>query len=149
MQWHQLDHMQTICTSLQTDNHTNTSLIAQVLQVGCSSSINALEASASAYPTSGTAEKTADTCLKWRAVECLAFLIYSGFCDCCNLSVGCYDGKVYVIDRRLNGLVVWSFQTGGQVKSSACINPRSGYAYIGSHDHHLYAFDIQVTQCWL
>jgi len=23
--WHQLDHMQTICTSLQTDNHTNTS----------------------------------------------------------------------------------------------------------------------------
>ena len=25
MQWHQLDHTQTICTSLQTDNHTNTS----------------------------------------------------------------------------------------------------------------------------
>ena len=24
MQWHQLDHMQTICTSLQTDNHTKT-----------------------------------------------------------------------------------------------------------------------------
>jgi len=24
-QWHQLDHMQSICTSLQTDNHTNTS----------------------------------------------------------------------------------------------------------------------------
>jgi len=24
MQWHQLDHMQTICTSLQTDNHTIT-----------------------------------------------------------------------------------------------------------------------------
>jgi len=24
-QWHQLDHMQTVCTSLQTDNHTNTS----------------------------------------------------------------------------------------------------------------------------
>ena len=22
-QWHQLDHMQTICTSLQRDNHTN------------------------------------------------------------------------------------------------------------------------------
>ena len=25
MQWLQLDRMQTICTSLQTDNHTNTS----------------------------------------------------------------------------------------------------------------------------
>jgi len=24
-QWRQLDHMQTICTSLQTDNHINTS----------------------------------------------------------------------------------------------------------------------------
>ena len=26
-QWHQVDHMQTICTSLQTDNHTNTSSV--------------------------------------------------------------------------------------------------------------------------
>jgi len=24
-QWHQLDHMQTVCTSLQTDNYTNIS----------------------------------------------------------------------------------------------------------------------------
>jgi len=24
-QWHQLDHMQTICISIQTDNHMNTS----------------------------------------------------------------------------------------------------------------------------
>jgi len=24
-QWHQMDHMQTMCTSLQTNNHTNTS----------------------------------------------------------------------------------------------------------------------------
>jgi len=28
MQWHWLDHMQTICTSLQTDNHTNTLLLS-------------------------------------------------------------------------------------------------------------------------
>ena len=27
-QWHQLDHMQTICTSLQTDNHTSTSSLS-------------------------------------------------------------------------------------------------------------------------
>jgi len=25
MLWHQLDHMQTVCASFQTDNHTNTS----------------------------------------------------------------------------------------------------------------------------
>jgi len=31
--WHQLDHMQVICTSLQTDNHTSTSPI-EFLQAG-------------------------------------------------------------------------------------------------------------------
>jgi len=36
MQWHQVDNMQTICTSLQTDNHTNTSSL-NFLQAGCSS----------------------------------------------------------------------------------------------------------------
>jgi len=28
MQWHQLDHVQTICTSIQTENHTNTSSLS-------------------------------------------------------------------------------------------------------------------------
>ena len=36
MQWQQLDHMQTICTSLQSDNHTNTSSV-NFLQARCSS----------------------------------------------------------------------------------------------------------------
>jgi len=27
-QWHQLDHMQIICTSLQTDNHASTSVLS-------------------------------------------------------------------------------------------------------------------------
>ena len=35
MQWYQLNHMQTICTSLQTSNHTNTSSV-NFLQAGCS-----------------------------------------------------------------------------------------------------------------
>jgi len=47
-QWHQLDHMQIICTSLRTDNHMSTSSL-NILQAGCSSwcpanSINALKA---------------------------------------------------------------------------------------------------------
>jgi len=46
-QWHQLGHMQ-ICTSLQTDNHTRTSLLS-FLQAGCPScrptnSVKALKA---------------------------------------------------------------------------------------------------------
>ena len=48
MQWYQLDHMQTMCTSLQRDNHDNTSSL-NFLQVGCSSwcptnSVKALKA---------------------------------------------------------------------------------------------------------
>jgi len=35
-QWHQLDHVQIICTLLQTDNHTSTSSL-NFLQAGCSS----------------------------------------------------------------------------------------------------------------
>ena len=77
-------------------------------------------------------------------VKCLALLL------CCQSVdvTGCYDGKVYVVDRP-SGVVNWSYQTGGPVKSSASVNPRNSYAYIGSHDHHLYAFNIQVTyaQC--
>jgi len=47
-QWHQLDHMQIICTSLQTDNHTSTPPLI-FLQAGCPScrptnSIKALKA---------------------------------------------------------------------------------------------------------
>jgi len=36
IQWRQLEDMLTICTSLQTDNHTNTSSL-KFLQAGCSS----------------------------------------------------------------------------------------------------------------
>ena len=36
-QWHHLDHMQVICTSLQTDNHANTLSLKFFLQAGCSS----------------------------------------------------------------------------------------------------------------
>jgi len=48
MQWHQLGHMQTICTSLQTDNDTNNPSL-NYSQAGCSSwrptnSVKALKA---------------------------------------------------------------------------------------------------------
>jgi len=52
-QWHQLDHMQIICTSLQTDNHASTSPLS-ILHVGCPSchptnSIKALKANTRKY----------------------------------------------------------------------------------------------------
>jgi len=36
LQWHQLDHMQIICTTLQTDNHVSTPLLI-LLRARCSS----------------------------------------------------------------------------------------------------------------
>ena len=51
--WHQLGHMQTICTSLQTDNHASTPPVS-FLQAGCPSchptnSVNALKAKCTMY----------------------------------------------------------------------------------------------------
>ena len=45
LQWHQLDHTQIICTSLQTDNYASTSSL-HFLQAGCSSScpVNSVKA---------------------------------------------------------------------------------------------------------
>ena len=46
-QWHQVDHMQTIGTSLQTDNHTSTSSLnfytLDALSVGPTNSVEALK----------------------------------------------------------------------------------------------------------
>jgi len=53
-QWHQLDHMQIICTSLQTDNHASTF----VLQAGCPSS--------RAQPTASK---------HWRQLPCEMFVL--------------------------------------------------------------------------
>ena len=48
MHWHQLDHMQTICISLQTDNHNNTSSFnfstGQMLFLTPNNSVRALKA---------------------------------------------------------------------------------------------------------
>ena len=60
--------------------------------------------------------------------------------------VGCYDGKVYFLERE-TGSVAWSFSTGGPVKSSPCVDTHTGLVWIGSHDHHLYALDPSKKQC--
>jgi len=41
-QWHRLDHMQTICTSLQTDKHANISSL-HYIRAGYSSDINSVK----------------------------------------------------------------------------------------------------------
>ncbi|XP_022797527.1 acyl-CoA synthetase family member 4-like, partial [Stylophora pistillata] len=59
--------------------------------------------------------------------------------------VGCYDGQVYVLNRFIGG-IIWTFQTGAAVKSSPCIDPQTGLAWVGSHDHHWYVLDVTNRQ---
>ena len=33
------------------------------------------------------------------------------------------------------------------MKSSPCVDPKTGVAWVGSHDHHLYALDVTNKQC--
>lgn len=62
------------------------------------------------------------------------------------LDLGCYDGKLYVFDR-FTGETLWTYETGAAVKSSPCVDPQTGVAWVGSHDHHLYALDVINKQC--
>ena len=53
---------------------------------------------------------------------------------------------MYTLDRH-DGAVVWTFQTGGPVKSSPCVDPSSGFVWVGSHDHHLHVIDVYLRVC--
>ena len=55
-----------------------------------------------------------------------------------------------------NGLLHWVFNTAPSeptegeplpIKSSPCVDPTNGWVWFGSHDHHMYAVDIQVCVC--
>jgi len=83
-QWHQLNHMQIICTLFQTDNHASTSSL-NFLQAGCSSchptnSVKALKAEEQLKKKSRDHRSLSFTC-QWKGVctcvyvYCLTFLI--------------------------------------------------------------------------
>jgi len=65
---HQLDHMQIICTSLQTDNHASTSPVTtQFLQAGCpfcrpTNSVKALKAYKHSKPHEWDKIRTVQLC---------------------------------------------------------------------------------------
>ena len=59
--------------------------------------------------------------------------------------LGCYDGSVYILDRFC-GAIVWTVATGGAVKSSPTVDSVTGFVYVGSHDHHVYALAVQVRK---
>ena len=60
------------------------------------------------------------------------------------LALGCYDGCLYIYHAD-SGQLYWKFVTGDTVKSSPCTDPYTGYIWFGSHDHYLYAVDLEVV----
>ena len=58
------------------------------------------------------------------------------------LIVGTYSGSVWVLEREGGG-VHWQFSTGSEpVKSSPCVDPSTGLAWVGTHSHTLVALDV-------
>ena len=48
---------------------------------------------------------------------------------------------------RNNGKITWSFQTGNAVKSSPCLDLKTGLVWVGSHDGCLYGLNINRKVC--
>jgi len=95
MQWHQLDHMQTICTSLKTDNHTNTSSLK----------FYRLDALTDVQPTLSK---------HWRQRHCFTITIQ---CDWIQKSMASGRGMPYAhtqTDGQVKNIMsLWPQRTGG------------------------------------
>jgi outer membrane protein assembly factor BamB len=53
--------------------------------------------------------------------------------------IGTHDGRFFALDRVGDGAPIWSYRTGGWVRSTA--NWVDGLVIFGSDDGFLYAFD--------
>ena len=68
-----------------------------------------------------------------------------------SLTVGCYNGCVYTM-LASTGSVHWCYSSASHseeddvepIKSSPICDPSSGLVWVGSHDQHLYALDVEV-----
>ena len=126
-QWHQLDHMQVICTSLQTDNHASTSSL-KFLRAGCPS----------CSPTNSV--KALKEC-KYHSVTQLFHVSYIYFFTAylqCFDTVGWEAGSAYSPQKNLSvevlaWLSVWSEVLMTCIWSSWC----------HCHPHHLCFRKIQ------
>ena len=65
---------------------------------------------------------------------------------CKLLSSGCYDGCVYALCAD-SGEVHSCYHIGQDpIKSSPCVDPTTGLVWVGSHDQHIYAISLQVSE---
>jgi len=88
MRWHQLDHMQTVCTSLQTDNHASTPLLSFFCPSCCpANSIKALKAPTTTRYSGMICLKTIDNEGGWSNwLECRwSVQFHECFCRVCRM----------------------------------------------------------------
>ena len=87
-QWHQVNHMQIICTSLQADNHTSTSSL-NFLQAGCWSPTQQCQSNS----VNQKLNKATETCFQLLCVD-----IYSSFL--CVKCWHCMRSTTTAIDNK-------------------------------------------------
>lgn len=63
---------------------------------------------------------------------------YSPAISGCKVYTGSTAGKIYCFDA-LNGQILWSFQTGGEIAS--CPTVQQGKVYVGSNDGNIYCLN--------
>ena len=47
----------------------------------------------------------------------------------------------------MNGTIHWKYQTGAEIKSSPSVS-FCNHMFVGSHDKHVYAIDVEVKYFW-
>ena len=86
--------------------------------------------------------------IPWQLAYMVWQLAYNGDL----FTAGCYNGCVYTM-LASTGSIHWCYSTVQQgdddevepIKSSPVCDPSSGLVWVGSHDQHLYALDVEVT----
>jgi len=59
-------------------------------------------------------------------------------------NAGCYDGCLYTL-QITTGTTYWCLTVSSEpVRSSPCVDMVTGLVWFGSHDHHVYAINIEV-----
>lgn len=56
---------------------------------------------------------------------------------------GCYDGNVYCFHLK-TGNIIWNYQTGNAIKSSAIFCKIKETIFIGSYDCYIYCLSVKV-----
>ena len=76
------------------------------------------------------------------------WVVVGGWVICKLLSSGCYDGCVYAMCADSGEVHFCYHVSQDPIKSSPCVDPTTGLVWVGSHDHHIHAISLQVSESY-